>query len=108
MINLTCRRCKTTEHRIVPQMFKDGTRHRRVECVRCGKFLRYAPRRKVAPHRISKAEAALAAMEEALIRRVIKDATLSHVDAGVVSDHVLDAAYEVRRQFGLAQEVSQS
>jgi hypothetical protein len=41
----SCRRCRGTQFRMVPQTFRDGTKHRRAECAACGRFLRYLPRR---------------------------------------------------------------
>jgi predicted nucleic-acid-binding Zn-ribbon protein len=39
---IVCRRCDTTEVLLCWQRFADGTRHIRVTCRRCGRFVRYA------------------------------------------------------------------
>lgn len=45
-----CRRCGGMERKFTPQTFRDGSRHIRETCTRCGLFQRYAKQRGELPH----------------------------------------------------------
>lgn len=42
--SLECPDCGASEINVKLQRFKDGTRHRRAECAKCGRFIKYLPK----------------------------------------------------------------
>jgi hypothetical protein len=43
-LGLSCPACQGTEFTTCWQTFKDGTRHARLDCARCKRYVRYLPR----------------------------------------------------------------